>query len=177
MGWVAPVANLVGTGISAYGQYRAGKDAGDVYEYNQQIAKYEAQYIKDRAAIEEAQLKRSLAKNISRKRAISGASGTVTDSGSNLDSLLQTVEEGELDAAILRYNAQIKSDAALSQSDLFGTQADQMYQAGILNTGTTLLNSASQYDWKKKSSYFRKPIPSTSYSGPALSFRQKRFGV
>lgn len=169
MGWVAPVASLVGTGVSAYGQYKAGKGASDVYDYNKQMARYEAKYIQDRAAIEEARLNKDVSRHISRQRAIAGASGTSTNTGSNLDVLTETVNEAELDAAIIRYNADVQSSAALSQSNLYSTQADQAYSSGILNAGTTLLGGASKYDWKKK------PLPTPFYPGrPATS---TRFGV
>ena len=167
MGEWLPLLSLAGTATSAYGQFQTGQNAKDVYEYNQQAAKYQSKYAQQRGEIEATKLEREGAKAMSRKRAIAGASGTVTGAGSNLDSLLNSQREIDLDAALIRYNANVDSYVSGQQADLFGAQADQFSQAGYLNAGATLLGGASKWDWKKKKS----PL-ATYASGPPVAHRR-----
>lgn len=141
--------SLVGQGIGAFGQYQGSQNAADVYEYNAQVAKYRSQYAQDRSKVELARLSRSVESHISRKRAIAGKSGTVTDSGSNVDVRERVRDEAEIDASIIRYNADIESWAAENEADRLNTQADQIRGAGYVGVGSTLLNAGSRYDWKK----------------------------
>ena len=163
MGWVAPVVSLIGTGVSAYGQYRQGQDAADVYKYNQAMAQNSAKYAKEKAAIEEARLRREVERVKGRQRAIAGKSGTVVDSGSNLDLLRVTEEEAAIDAAMIRYGGEVESWAALSQANMYGAQASQAKTASYWNIGATLLGGASRYDWKKKA---QSPFRARASAGP-----------
>ena len=167
-----------GVGLTAYGQYRGLREARDVYQYNEQLAEYQQKYIKDVADIEEAQLRRQVARTISRQRALQGKSGTVPDTGSNLDSLLKTVEEGEIDAAILRYKADAGIFSSRAEEELARTTASNFETASYVQPFATLLTGAGMFDFKRsKPTSFRKPTPATSYAGPPLSARQKRFGI
>jgi hypothetical protein len=161
MGWIA----LVGAGLSAFGQYKTGQDAAAVYDYNQQLAKYQKDYVKDRADIEVAALEKDVGKFISRRRAITGKSGTVSDSGSNLDVLRETQSEADFDAALIRYNAEIEAWSAGNQADLLGTQSSQIKTGSYINTGSTILGGLSKWDWRRSS---LKPR-STGYRVPVNS--------
>ena len=163
MGYVAPILQLVGTGAQAYGQYKGGKNASDVYKYNQQMAKYRAQYAKDRGELEVQRLERDVGRAISRKKAIAGKSGMDTGSGSNLDVLDKIRREGAFDAEIIRYNANAEAWAAEQNVDLLDTQADQFYNAGLLSASTTILNSASRYDWQNAFKQKPKKPPASRY--------------
>lgn len=167
--WFPAVTQLVGTSTTAYGQYSSGQNAADVYDYNQQVAKYRSNYAQDKATIQTAALERDVKGFIGRKRAIAGASGTVTDAGSNVDSVQKIRDEADIDASIIRYNADIESWAAGNEASLLSTQGQQMSSAGLLNAGGTLLSTASRYDWKKK--------PNTSPFYPSRPVSSSRAGV
>ena len=167
--WFPAVSQLVGSGVSAYGQYSSGQNAGDVYDYNQQVAKYRSGYAQDKAKIQTAALERDVRSFIGRKRAIAGASGTVTDAGSNVDSVANIREQADIDASIIRYNADIESWSANNEASLLSLQGDQMRSAGYLNAGGTLLSTASRYDWKKK--------PNTSPFYPSRPASSSRAGI
>jgi hypothetical protein len=164
MGAILGILGLAGTAVSAAGQYKSGQDAKDVYEYNQQLAKYQSNYIQEAADLEVAGLERDVKRFMGRQRAIAGKSGTVPDQGSNLHVLLQTRKEADLDAAIIRYKADIGSWSADSQASMLGTQASQFNTASYLNAGTTLLAGASKWDWKKSQLKTYNPPPDTSGS-------------
>lgn len=145
MGWIA----LAGTALSAFGQYQGGQNAKDVYEYNQQVAKYQAKYAQQKGEIEVAALERDVKGYIGRQRSIAGKSGTVTDAGSNYDAQLRTISEAELDASLIRYNADMESWAYKNEANLLGTQAGQMNTASYIGAGGTLLGGLSKWDYKK----------------------------
>ena len=148
MGLFDSALKILGTGISAYGQYKQGQDAKDVYEYNEELARYQAQYIQDASAIELAQLERDVGRHVSRQRAITGKSGTVVDKGASADVIAQPLKEGDIDAGIIRWRAGKLSHMAEKGADLLSTQGDQFATAGNINAGTTLLGGLSSWDWK-----------------------------
>jgi hypothetical protein len=170
MGYLEVGLDLLGIGVEAYGQYKQGQDAKDVYEYNQAIAEYQAGYIRDAAQIDLEALGRKVGDVVSRKRAIQGKSGTVANTGSNAGAIERIYNEGEIDAAIIRWNADKRYDLAKKGANLLGTQADQFSFAGSFNAGTTLLGGLSKWDFKKSP----EPFKATGASG---RFNVGQFGT
>jgi hypothetical protein len=167
MGYFDSALKVIGIGVSAYSQYKQGQDAKDVYEYNEELARYQAQYIQDASEIKIAQLERDVSKHISRQRAITGKSGTVVDKGSSADVQAQTLREKDIDAGIIRWRTGRLVEMAEKGANLLGTQADQFAKAGNINAATTLLAGASSWDWKTsqlKTGFTNKP-PVPAFSG------------
>ena len=98
---------IAGTALAAGGQIMSGISASNQYEYNAAVADYEAKYAKQRAEIEERRFLAQADKLLASQRAMSGVSGTVTDSGSNLSVLAGTAGEAAVDAALIRYQGDI----------------------------------------------------------------------
>ena len=168
MGFFDSALKIIGIGVDAYSQYKQGQDAKDVYEYNEELARYQAQYIRDASEIELTALERDVGKHISRQRAITGKSGTVVDKGSSADVQAETLKEGEIDAGIIRWRAGKLSYMAEKGADLLGTQGDQFSTAGKISAGTTLLGGLSSWDWKTsqlKSGFTYKKPPVPAFSG------------
>lgn len=148
----AIVVSAVGVGISAYSANQQTKAANQAAQYNAEMAKrnaevanMQAENARQRGELEEKQFRLNLSKQKGEMRAGYGASGAVVDSGSALDSLMDTTEWGELDALTIRHNAAIeawgyKNQAAnfTGQSELFRTSK----QSVGLNTGSTLVTGA-----------------------------------
>jgi len=151
MSWISGALSLAGTAISAYSQYKQGQDAKDVYEYNEALAEYQAEYINEAADLEIAALERDVGKYVSRQRAIQGKSGTVANIGSNADSIAASYREGDIDAALIRWRAGKDSEMAQKGANLLGTQANQFAKAGTINAATTLLGGLSKWDYKTTS--------------------------
>ncbi|OEU68388.1 MAG: hypothetical protein BBJ57_02160 [Desulfobacterales bacterium PC51MH44] len=167
MAWLSGALSVAGTLISAYSQYKEGQDAKDVYEYNQELARYQAQYIEDASKIELAALERDVGEYISRSRAITGKSGTVVDKGSSADVIAETLQQKDIDAGIIRWRTSRLSEMARKGANLLGTQADQFATAGKISAGTTLLAGLSSWDWKTSqlsAPYSKKP-PVPAFSG------------
>ena len=147
MSWGA-VASLAGTAISAYSQYKQGQDSKDVYEYNEALAEYQSQYIREASELEVAALERDVSDYVSRQRAIQGKSGTVANIGSNADSIARTYRERDIDAALIRWRSGKDVEMSDRGANLLGTQANQFARAGNINAATTLLGGLSKWDYK-----------------------------
>lgn len=145
MGYLA----AAGAVLNMFGQYKSSQQAAKVYDYNQSLAQYQAQYFQKEGAISTAQLKSETSKTIGRQRAIQGASGLTSNSTSNLATIAETERQSALDAAIIRYRADISSYGALNNANLMGWQSDEAKKAGFLGVGSTLLTEASKYDYSK----------------------------
>lgn len=148
MGWISGALSVAGTAIKAYSDYKQGQDAKDVYQYNEAIAKYQANYIKAASEKEVEALGRSVKDYVARQRAIQGKSGTVVDEGSNRGAVIRSYREADIDAALIRWRANQEYDLAMQGANLLGTQASQFSSAGYLNAATTILGGLSKWDWK-----------------------------
>ena len=148
MSWISGALSLVSTGLSAYSQYKQGQDAKDVYEFNEALAEYQSQYIKEASELEIQALDRDVGDFVSRQRAIQGKSGTVANIGSNADAINRTYAERDIDAALIRWRAGKDVEMSDMGANLLGTQANQFARAGNINAATTLLGGLSKWDYK-----------------------------
>ena len=156
MSWISSALGLVGPVVSGYSQWKQGQDAKDVYDSNAAFAHYQSQYIKEAAEIELRTLERDLGGYVSRQRALQGKSGTVTDFGSNADIIDETLRQGDMDAAIIRWRRDKEVELSDAGADLFSKQGSQFQTAGNINAATTLLSGVSKWDWKASA-----PAPAT----------------
>jgi len=146
------VGSLVGTAISAFGQYKEGQDAAEASRYNasvtRQNAATQASMVEQSGALEASQQRRSTQRVVSSQRARYGASG-VELTGSPLNVMIGTSAEGELDARIIEYNTKVKSSQILSQAASQATYDEQLAKryerSGLTNMGSTLLTSGSKF--------------------------------
>lgn len=99
---------------------------------------------------EEERLRRQVARVTGTQRAMTGAAGIELGSGSPLDVLAATVEEGELDALTIRSNAQQRaSDLRFEQQNLgfqagvLDREARSAQRAGWMNAAGSILGAAS----------------------------------
>ena len=147
MSWGAAL-QLASTAISAYSDYKQGQDAKDVYEFNEALAEYQSQYIKEASELEIQALDRDVGDFVARQRAIQGKSGTVANIGSNAGAINRTYMERDIDAALIRWRAGKDIEMSDRGANLLGTQANQFAKAGNINAATTLLGGLSKWDYK-----------------------------
>ena len=148
MGLLDSALQVIGVSLSAYSQYKQGQDTKELFEFNEELARYEARYIQEASDIEIAQLERDVSEYVSRQRAITGKSGTVVDKGSSADVIARTLREKDIDAGIIRWRTSRLVQMAKKGANLLGTQAQQFATAGNINAATTLLTGLSSWDWK-----------------------------
>ena len=164
-GAASSIFSVGGTLLDAYGRYRAGQQAGKVYDYNKEFAKFQEKYIDERVETELATLARDVKKVISRQRAIQGRSGTVTDVGSNLDAIINTEQEAAIDAAVIRRQGEVEKEIARKEAKYADKQGAVVRRAGLLEAGSTLLTGLSKWDWRLQD--IRTPTPAYA-SGPPV---------
>jgi len=133
-----PMLMQVAGGVaSAMGSIRQGEAAQRQYEYQAAMLESNAKAREKQASeevaaggAEEAKLRQKIAQLRGQQKATMGASGFRTDSGSNLETLLDTDEMGERDVESLRYNAQVKRWANLADAEDMRNQANLARYAG-----------------------------------------------
>nr|BDD45114.1 hypothetical protein 4 [bacterium] len=158
------VTMMAATAVSAYGQYKAGKQQAQVIEANAQneagIAEYNAQSIEnaaeynasvleenakifDEAAVdsiargaEGAAQERQVARQATgRARAARGSSGTKVDAGTNLDLQVQNAGMGEFNALTIMNNAEREAYGYRTQAKDARKQAEGVRYTSALDAG------------------------------------------
>jgi len=146
------------TAVTAFGQVQAGRAAQASANYNAEvqrnnaiIARNQAGQEEERARLDITRRQREQAQIQGRQRALAGASGVEIASGSPLAVLVGTAEQGALDVAIIRSNADqriqdlrfqganLDAQSVLTRSDGRSARSQSLLQAG-----GTLLSGASR---------------------------------
>ena len=141
--------SLIGTGISAYSQYEQGQYQGEVAQNNAMIKNRMATDAIKRGENAEADHRRQVALVKSKQKANFGASGINAGVGSAFNMMQDTGDFGELDAQIIRSNAQRQAYGyeVGGMNDLAGGELAE--RAGTLNAAGTLISGAGTVsrDW------------------------------
>jgi len=133
---------VVGAGISAYGAYSEGQDAAEASRYNAEISRQEATLAEASGALDASRQRKQVSRLIGTQKAGYAGAG-VELTGSPLDVMINTANEGELDAQIIEYNAKVRSMGAMSQANYDEKLAGIYERSGVFKAGSTLLTSAS----------------------------------
>ncbi len=145
MGFEVAVAMMaVGTAVSAYGQYQAGKAQKRAYEYNAAIQEQNARIAREQAEYEARRQESRTRKMLARQRVAYAGSGFVSSAGTALDTLRQTMTEGEMDKMAILYGGDVESVNQRSQAALSRMQGKAAYKAGMFNAAGTLLSGGGQ---------------------------------
>lgn len=157
-GTIAIAATVASTALTAYSQVQAGNAANEAAKYNAAVQRNNA-ILADRKARQEREKgvtdvvrrQRETAQRVGDMEARIGASGVELASGSPLDVLVATEEQGALDAEIIRANAeqrardlQFEAENLRSQSVLTRQQGRAAQTQGFLAAGGTVLTGASR---------------------------------
>lgn len=158
MGQALPIialgTTLLGTAVTAVGQYQTAVAANKQADYNAKVAannaataEMEAKFAEQQGERNAEAQRRKTAIMIGAQRARMGASGAVVDSGSFLDLTLDTAKQGELDAMALLEEGQMAAWRARVQGANYTAQSN-LYKSSKTNpfmaAGGTLLSGAGQ---------------------------------
>lgn len=152
-------STLLGTGLSAVGQYQQGQAAKAQAEFqagvarnNQIVAERQADDALERGRLAEQQKRLQIAQLGGRQRASFAASGVALDEGSPLDILGDTAAFGAYDLLSIRSNAGREAYGYRQKAADFGTEAGLLSasgraqaQGGLLDAGKTLLGGAGSF--------------------------------
>ncbi len=158
MGWIS---SAMGAGSSVPGgisKYIAGKAEKQEAEYNEDMARYEASYVKSKSRIDEGIYREDLSRRLGTAQAVAGASGFGQE-GTNADLIDQIRKSGEIDAAMIRHGGDVQAWQLESEADQIHTQAEvgeTLNKIGMASTfmmmGSQTANAVSQYRNSKPSS-------------------------
>jgi hypothetical protein len=138
---MAGPALAVGVGLSAYGQYKEGKQQEKISEYNAAELEKRAKQEKVRAEYDEAAHRKRIQSVLSSQKAYQGTTGV--DSPAHLASLQETAIEGEMDALAIRYGGDVAASRAKSEAQIERYRGRSARQTSLLRTGATLLTGGS----------------------------------
>lgn len=136
---VALAMMAVGTAVNAYGQYQAGKAQQRAAEYNAQIQERNAEIAKQQAEYEARRQAKRTRQVLASQRVAYNASGFVGSAGTALDTLRQTMQEGEMDRMAIMYGGDVEAVNQRSQAALSRMKGKAAAQAGRIGAFGTLL--------------------------------------
>jgi len=140
----ALLTGIAGTGLTAYGQYRAGQDAANAEEYNASIALKEAEIAKVKGKLD-VDRQRKFARRFQAEQTVAIAKSGIAFQGSAFEVFKDSAEELELDALILEYNSAIEQSRAIDEADVRRASAKRIRSAGILGAATTVLTQSASF--------------------------------
>ncbi len=149
---VALGVSLLGTGLSAYGQYQSGQAQKEAYKYNAKVAEGEAVTARTAAAREEEVHREKLQRMLGTQKALYGAAGVDITSGSPLLTMMSTASEGEEEARYIKYGGEVEATRLLNEaktSQFYAKQATKTAGFGSTSTFFTGLGSAGLSYLKK----------------------------
>jgi hypothetical protein len=130
---------LAGTGVQAYGQYQAGREAAAVADYNAKVKEREAQAAEQQALVESRKQAREAARKMSELQAGLGAAGAVTTSGAPLRIMSEQARESELANLEIGYEGGQEAARLRSEGRQIRYEGQAQKRASRLKAGTTLL--------------------------------------
>jgi hypothetical protein len=137
---VASIASsVIGTGITAIGQAKAGASANAVAQRNAQIQMRDAQIAKQNA---EFNAKMNEKQTDQRRRAMiakQGASGVEVGDGTNLLALAEQEFIDDMNAQLIRRGGAIESQGLQDQAVLTSASGTASRSAGLAGAGASLL--------------------------------------
>lgn len=137
---VASIASsVIGTGITAIGQAKAGASANAVAQRNAQIQMRDAQIAKQNA---EFNAKMNEKQTDQRRRAMiakQGASGVEVGDGTNLLALAEQEFIDDMNAQLIRRGGAIESQGLQDQAVLTSASGTASRSAGMTGAGASLL--------------------------------------
>lgn len=140
---IAPILTVVGTAVSAYGQYQQMSAQEDMAKYNAEVAKTQAEQ-KRRETSEKVRRQRVENDRFKNQQRAAFAKSGITSTGTPLAVMSQTAADLELAALDTAYAGESQAQALMQQSAVNRMQADAFGRAKPLAVGTTILGGANQ---------------------------------
>ncbi len=134
----AIAATAIGTGVSYYGQKKAGDDAKDAAKANAAVERNNAIAAQQQASLEAGQVRRKNLLRMGAQRAAAGKSGVLIDDSAG-DVIYDTAIQGELEALSVAYSGATQSNYYNSKSRIAKWEGSQAKSAANLNAGATLI--------------------------------------
>jgi len=151
IGLIGAGISAVGSIVSGYQQYQAGKSQAKYMEAQSRLNYANARNARQAAGVEEDRQRRLNRIRAGKTAAASAQSGALL-SGTALDVAQQNAEENEMDALLIRYNGELRARGFLNQAstDRYNaatsrSNASQALTGGFIGAGTSLLTGAARF--------------------------------
>ena len=144
---ISIIAGVVGAGSTIAGgvaSNRAAKFNAQVQQNNAVIARNKAKQEAAVGNLEVVRNQRRVRQEFGAQKAGFGAGNIQTDSGSALDVLANTIEQGELDTQIIRFNSEQTQQDLRFSADNNDAQSKLTRQSGKFALGGSILSGGSQ---------------------------------
>lgn len=133
---------VASTAVSAGGAIYQGQQQKKAAEFNAQVAERNAVAAQNKAKYDEGIHRDRVKALLSKQRAIIGKSGLQLE-GSPLLALLDTTEQGELDALAIRHGGDVQAARYRSSATASRMQGSAARTGSYLKAGSTLLSGAA----------------------------------
>lgn len=137
------VATVASTAVGVMASQQQAAQQKKIAKYNAQVAENQAFQARQAAAVRAEQSRERSRRIQSAARARAAASGVELE-GSPGFVLLDNARQAELDAQRLKYGGEVQAEGYDAQARLHRFMAPQYEQAGMIQSGTTLLTGFSQ---------------------------------
>lgn len=177
MGATAAIGTVaLGTGMSAFGQMRAGKETKAIYDQNAQIADYQAEDALARGRVNEKMMRRQTEQTIGSQRAGLAAQGVDINRGSALETQASAAYLGELDALTIRNNAAKEAWGYRVQAQNLRNQGTIAKRDGTFGAFNTILGSTGSLLLSKYGGGLGRSSTSRTGSAPEMDFNPSTAG-
>lgn len=133
----------IATATNAWGQYQQGRAREKRLEYQSRMEDLQADRIKFRGDWEEKRAREKGSQVKGAQRAGYAAGNVQVDTGSPLDILTATDREIDMDAAMIRYNAEAEAGSRRMQGGLYRAAGRTARTESLLQAGSTLVAGGS----------------------------------
>ena len=130
--------------VSTYAAVKAGQAQSDAADYNKKQAQQNALAIQQQGEQAAVAQRRDMGLKLGTLSANEGASGIDPSTGSPLDVLSSSIQQGTLDNLNLKYNYQMKALGYSNSAGLDSMEASNASTSGYLNAAGSLLGGAAQ---------------------------------
>jgi hypothetical protein len=147
MVWIVPLLPYIaaaGAVVGAYAAVKQGQAASDAADYNAKMAAQNAEAMRQQGVQAQAAQKRDMGLKLGSLAANTGASGISSTTGSPLDVLSSSIQQGTLDNLNIKYNYQMKALGYQNSGTLDSAQSKSASTAGYLSAAGSLLGGAAQ---------------------------------
>lgn len=131
------------TAVTAYGQYKSGRDQRKAARYNAEIQRQNAREAEKKAAHDALNQESQNRRITGAQRAAYGASG-ITMAGTPLDLMSDTVTQGELDRLSILHGGSVEAANYRAQARLSIMRGKAAASAGKIRAAGTLLGGAGK---------------------------------
>lgn len=139
---LAVIASVGSAVVGTYAAIRSGQQTAAADKYNEEVAQQNAQIAKQQGEAAAEQQQRETQRKIGAMVANYGASGVDASTGTPLDVLTDSVQQGTLDQLTAKYNYSLRAAGAQDDAGLDQSAASNATASGYLNAAGTALGGA-----------------------------------